>query len=105
MNSDKLDYGTFELAAPGLVNRVEIAALMSAAPTGRCRPTNPSRRPRPPTAVTEHRDPQSPCSGTAQLHSLMVAGSQSGVFDASSCGGPSAFVRFVRIALAMTPTR
>jgi nucleoside-diphosphate-sugar epimerase len=31
LTSAKLDYGTFELAAPGMVDRVELAAIMSKA--------------------------------------------------------------------------
>jgi uncharacterized protein YbjT (DUF2867 family) len=31
LTSDKLNYGTFELCAPGMVNRIEIAAMMSEA--------------------------------------------------------------------------
>jgi uncharacterized protein YbjT (DUF2867 family) len=31
LTSDKLDYGTFELWAPGMVDRIEIAAMMSEA--------------------------------------------------------------------------
>lgn len=31
LTGDRLDYGTFELCAPGMVNRVEIAAMMSEA--------------------------------------------------------------------------
>lgn len=31
LTGDKLDYGTFELCAPGMVNRIELAAIMSAA--------------------------------------------------------------------------
>jgi uncharacterized protein YbjT (DUF2867 family) len=29
LTSDKLNYGTFELCAPGMVNRIEIAAMMA----------------------------------------------------------------------------
>lgn len=31
LTEDKLGYGTFELCAPGMVNRVELAAMMSEA--------------------------------------------------------------------------